>query len=155
MEENSKPQRAEGREMAKSGEFKRRALPVNASPELEQSSAPALSLTRVAIVGHPEVALQGPLVASELQLQLGIVPHLPPLDVNGGLLLASTGWEMLSPVLFIQLSFSCRGGKAGGRGVLAGRSLSTLLVPAGNANLIIVTPGAAAIKGCFALLSPE
>lgn len=67
----------------------------------------------MAVVGHPELPLQGPVVPAELQLQHGVVPHFPPLDVDGGLLLAGTVREMLSPVLLIQLSFSCRGTRQG------------------------------------------
>lgn len=63
----------------------------------------------MAVVGHPELPLQGPVVPAELQLQPGVVPHFSPLDVDGGLLLACTVREMLSPVLLIQLSISWRG----------------------------------------------
>lgn len=133
---------------------------MSAFPQLQQemcscSALTAPSLTRVAIVGHPELPLQGPIVATELQLQQqGVVPHFSPLDVDWRLLLASTVWEVLSPVLFVQLSFSWRGGEGGDRGVgrsaVSQESENSPHLPAGNANLIIVTRGAAAIKGCFA-----
>lgn len=99
----------------KRDEFQKRAF-----PELRPRpcSCSALSLTRVPVVGHPELPLQGPIVPAELQLQHGVVPHFPPLDVDRGLLLARTVREMLSPVLLIQLSFSWRGGKAGHGDVL-------------------------------------
>jgi len=58
--------------------------------------------TRVTVVGHEKVALLS-IISSQFHLQhLGVVPHIPPLDVNGRLFLAAAGRILIWPMRLVQ-----------------------------------------------------